>query len=443
MKTHRSTDNSMRRGPSAEATDIIHLDLDCFFAAVETLERPDLRGMPVIVGGTGDRGVVASASYEARGYGVHSAMPTAQARQICPTGVFLSPNFSLYRALHDRLIEIFESVTPLVEPVALDEAFLDVSGAHGVWGSSREIAETLRRRVQEDLALSCSVGVGRTKLVAKLASKAAKPTATRAGPRSGIGVLVVGPNEELAFIQGHRVRALPGVGPRTEDRLARLGISTVADLAEISPSTLISHFGRAHGQLLCDLASGLDERPVVVERALRSIGHEETFEVDEFEVGALISRAKALAVSVATRCRDAGCAGKTVSIKLRYGDFSGVTRSRTTGKLITTSVEIAEVAEELLGDLDVARGVRLFGIALSGLEPLGKEPARQLLLFGAETGEGASLNGQRTNREGLEQTADEIRRRFGEAAIGTTANVKSKATRPPSKARSKHVQKGP
>jgi DNA polymerase-4 len=371
-------------------------------------------------------------------------MPTAHARQICPKAVFLSPNFSLYHSFHDRLIEIFESITPLIEPVALDEAFLDVSGAHGVWGSSREIALSLRRRVKDELGLSCSVGVGRTKLVAKLASKAAKPLPSVDGPHSGTGVLVIETKDELSFIRGHLVRALPGVGPRTEERLGRLGITRVVDLAQIPRSTLVAHFGRAQGHLLCELASGLDERPVVVERAARSIGHEETFDADEFDSGALLSRAKAMAVSVATRCREARCVGRTVAIKVRYGDFSNVTRSKTTGAPITMAAEIADIAGVLLEEIDADRGVRLLGVSLSGLLPTEEAPAHQLLLFGSEE---SSVRGSRStevkSREELEETADEIRRRFGKHAIGSLANITRDAARAKTEGTLARVDKEP
>ena len=234
-------------------------------------------------------------------------MPTLQARQLCPTGVFVSPNFSSYRAYHEQLMEVLTSMTPIIEPIALDEAFLDVRGAHRVWGSSKDIAEKLRRtRALEELQLVCSVGVGSPpSLLPSWHPRARqKPIPAIEGPRVGTGVLVVDVDEELAFIHAHAVRALPGIGPRTEERLARLGITTVRELAEIGRTTLISHFGRSHGAAHADLAAGVDERPVTIERASRSIGHEETFDVDEFELDGLVHRAKAMATSVrAPRCR--------------------------------------------------------------------------------------------------------------------------------------------
>jgi len=402
-------------------TDVLHLDMDCFFAAVETLSDPSLVGRPVVVGGTGGRGVVASASYEARWYGIRSAMPTAEARRLCPSAVFLAARHGEYAAVSQRLLEILRSVTPLVEPISLDEAYLDVSGTHRLGGSSRHIAEELRRRVREQLGLSCSVGVARTKLLAKLASEAAKPRAGPDGPVAGTGVVVVGHDDELSFLHAHAVRALPGVGPRTAERLKRFGVQTVGDLAVVGRDSLVRLLGASHGGALHDLAWGRDARGVEPDRATRSIGHEETFAADERDPASLASRAREMAVAVAARCREAAVAGRTVTVKVRFGDFSTVTRSRTLARAATTAAEIGDVAGELLGALELRQGVRLLGVHVSGLVPADLAQARQLSFFGGDTRPG---DGEELARRGeVESAADEIRRRYGSGAISSLASA--------------------
>jgi len=425
-------------GDGATPTDILHLDMDCFFAAVEVLSDPALAGRPVVVGGTGGRGVVASASYEARWYGIRSAMPTAEARRLCPNAVFLPGRHAEYGAVSRRLLEILRSVTPLVEPISLDEAYLDVSGAHRLGGSSRRIAEELRRRVHEQLGLSCSVGVGRTKLVAKLASEAAKPRAGPDGPVPGPGVVVVGHDEELDFLHAHAVRALPGVGPRTAERLKRFGVQSVGDLAVVGRESLVRLLGASHGGALHDLAWGRDARAVEPDRATRSIGHEETFAADERDPASLASRAREMAVAVAARCREAEVAGRTVTVKVRFGDFSTVTRSRTLSRAATTAAEIGDVAGELLAALELRQGVRLLGVHVSGLVPADLAQARQLSLF---AGEGRGEGGEElARRGGVESAADEIRRRYGSDAVTSLASA---ARREPAPRREAEEGDGP
>jgi DNA polymerase-4 len=248
---------------------ILHVDLDAFYAAVEQVADPALRGRPVVVGGLGARGVVAAASYEARQFGVHSAMPMARARRACPDGVFLAPRFDAYQAASSTVMGILRSYTPLVEPISLDEAFLDVRGAPRSWGTGREVATVIRARVRAETALSASVGVATNKLVAKLASDLAKPD----------GCLVVEPGTELDFLHPLPVERLWGVGPATRRRLARLGVNTVGGLAGVPEATLVTALGAGAGSHLYALAHGIDERAVEPHRVVKSIGHETTFVV--------------------------------------------------------------------------------------------------------------------------------------------------------------------
>jgi len=419
------------RPAARTSTDIAHLDMDCFFAAVEARDRPELNGKPVIVGGLGPRGVVASASYEARVFGVRSAMPMGEARRLCPTGVFVSGRMGVYAATSSSLLSILRETTPLVEPIALDEAFLDLSGAHALFGSSADIARRLRAEVEERLGLRCSVGVGRTKLVAKLASRAAKPRPVPGGLEPGAGIVVVEPDEEAGFLRPLPVGALPGAGPATVARLHGIGIKTVGDLADLAPERLEGLFGRAHGASLASLANGVDARLVEPDREVRSIGHEETFDVDDADAASLRSTVLDQSARVAERCRANGLVGRTVTVKVRFGDFTTITRSRTLPAVTSTAREIGVAAAELLAAVDTGRGVRLLGVSLSNLEDVSSPRAEQLDLFGTVEEPQAV---QVTRVAEVEAVADAIRVRFGASSIrSVSASARRRADNGPTR----------
>ncbi len=409
-----------RSEDTVPATDVLHLDMDAFFAAVEVLADPSLAGRRVVVGGTGPRSVVASASYEARVFGVRSAMPIAEARRRCPGLVIVGAHHQEYQETSAALIALCHEVTPIVEPISIDEAFLDLSGAHRLLGDSRAIATNLRQRVLDELHLSCSIGVGRTKLVAKLASRAAKPRVRPDGFDPGPGVVVVGAPDELAFLHAHPVRAVPGIGPATAERLRRVGVTTVGDLALLGRERLVAMFGQSHGTMLGDLASGKDDRPVVTERVVRSISHERTFDVDDHDVESLLSKARELAVSVAARCRARGVAARTISVKVRFGDFETIERSRSLDRAVATAAEIAQVATALLATVDLGRGVRLLGVSVSHFGEANRDEAAQLGLFAAAVSHPERAEAAGHGSE-VERAADEIRRRFGPGAITSVA----------------------
>lgn len=385
---------------------ILHVDMDAFFVSVELLRRPELRGKPVVVGGASDRGVVAAASYEARAYGIHSATPSARARRLCPHAVFLHGDHAHYAEVSERVMELFRGVTPLVEPLSLDEAFLDVTGAARRAGDPVEIARELRRAVRVQEHLACSVGVATSKFVAKLASEEAKPRAALTGPRPGAGVRVVEPGAEFGFLHPLPVGRLWGVGPRTRPRLERLGVRTVGDLAETPLASLVVAVGEAQGRHLHELAHGRDPRPVVAHRDPKSIGHEETFLRDlhgRDELGRELVR---MADSVAARLRRAGRAGRTVTLKVRFPDRRTITRSTTREAPIDSGVELVSEGRRLLDQVDVAEGVRLLGLSVSNLE---HDAARQLSFDDVAQG---------SSREDADVAVDAIRSRFGWSAIG-------------------------
>ncbi len=404
---------------------VLHVDMDAFFASVEVLDDPTLEGLPVIVGGSGRRGVVAACTYEARRFGVHSAMPSAVARRLCPSAIILDGRYHRYSEESAKLHAILESVTPLVEGISLDEAFLDVTGCPGLRGDGRTLAEQLRAQVTEDLGLACSVGVGRSKLVAKLASKAAKPVASLRGVEPGPGVVVVSPEGEPRFLARLPARALPGVGPVTGRKLERLGVATVAELASLPVGVLERSLGRAAGRHLDALARGDDPRPVVAAQAAKSIGHEETFAEDLWDRDVLGGHLVRLADASAGQLRRSGLTCRTVNIKVRFADFTVRTRSHSVSGPVDASPAIVAVARELFDGLERDQGVRLLGVSLSGLfdRTGGVQLALDLDDDSAAAGSAGAARLQ-SAWGSVTEAVDAVRARFGGRSVGPASLVR-------------------
>ncbi|MGC9667330.1 DNA polymerase IV [Planosporangium sp. 12N6] len=386
---------------------ILHVDMDAFFASVEVRRRPELRGRPVVVGGAGPRGVVSSASYEARAYGVRSAMPGSRARRLCPHAVFLPPDFAAYSAASRAVMAIFRDVTPLVEPLSTDEAFLDVAGAARLFGRPAEIAAAIRRRILAEQGLTCSVGVAPSKFVAKLASTRAKPD----------GMVVVPADRVLDFLHPLPVEALWGVGERTAETLRRLGLVRVRDLAEAPVGMLRSALGEAAALHLHELSWGRDPRTVVPERVEKSIGAETTFDVDVTDPDVIRRSLLALAGKTAGRLREAGQSGRTVVIKVRLADFRTLNRSRTLPVATDVTREIFETAWALFQALRPGEPIRLVGVRVEGLSA-GASAPRQLALGERDSGW----------RE-AERAADAVAARFGRGLVRPASLLDDEAKR--------------
>ena len=340
---------------------ILHVDLDAFFAAVEQRDKPSLRGKPVVVGGVGGRGVVATASYEARAYGVRSAMSTAEARSRCPHAAFLSGRFDAYRETSARVMGLLRGLSPLVEPLSLDEAFVDLAAA-GISDLSVEGVTEAARRLKDELhevtgGLDGSVGVATSKLVAKIASDLDKPD----------GLVVVPAGTERDLLRPMKVTVIPGVGPATTERLRRVGVHTVADLEQIPQDELVRILGQAHGTGLYRLARADDDRPVVAEREAKSVSVEGTYDTDLVDVRLLEGLLDRQAAQVTERLRKARLSGRTVTVKVRLHDFSTHTRSTTLTAPTDDTRVVARLARSLLSEVDTSGGVRLLGVGVSGL----------------------------------------------------------------------------
>ncbi|WP_156756870.1 DNA polymerase IV [Actinokineospora pegani] len=387
-----------RSWPDDSGCPVLHVDMDAFYASVEIRERPELADQPVVVGGVGARGVVSSANYIAREYGVRSAMPTGQARRLCPTAVFLPPTFALYQEVSAGVMAIFRDITPLVEPLSLDEAFLDVSGAlKRLRTTPAGVGARVRERVRAEHGIVCSVGVGPTKFTAKLASGLAKPD----------GMLVVPKTDVLAFLHPLPVTALWGVGRKTAEKLRDVGLDRVSDVAACPLPRLRRLIGTAMAEHLHALASGHDARAVVPEHAEKSIGAEETFSTDHFDRDLLRRELLRLAERTAATLRTRGLRGRTVVIKVRYSDFTTITRSRTLSVPTDVTQEIYRTAAQLLAEQTPPGAVRLIGVRV---EQLGAGAAEQLALDAPEQG-----------WRDADQAADRARARFGDLAIRPAA----------------------
>lgn len=379
-----------------EGCPVLHVDMDAFFASVELRTRPELVGTPVIIGG-GNRGVVLSATYEARRFGVHSAMPMAQAIRRCPQATVLGPTRGLYAEVSAGVMAIFGSVTPLVEPLSLDEAFLDVAGARRRLGRPAQIGAAIRAQVQAEHGITCSVGVASTKFVAKVASAQSKPD----------GLLVVPHDRVLDFLHPLPVAALWGVGQRTEEQLSRLSIRTVGDVARTPLSTLTALLGVAAGTHLSALAHGRDERSVMSSVRERSVGAEETYEHDLTDVSALRRELLRLTGRTAARMRAAGVVGRTVSIKVRYSDFTTITRARTLREASDVTQEVyATAGASFDALLPLPKPVRLLGVRVEHLTSALETP-RQL-----------ALGADQPSWSEVDRASDAVSERFGGSAVG-------------------------
>ena len=345
---------------------ILHVDLDAFFVEAERLRNPDLVGKPVGVGGPGGRGVIASASYEARSQGVRSAQPTATALRLCRDLIVVPPSHGYYGQLSARVFEVFRHFTPLVEGLSVDEAFLDVSGLRRHFATPVEVATAVRAEIKNSVGLPASVGVAGSKFMAKLGSEAAKPDGLKHIPKE----------TELEFLHALPVEALWGVGPATLAGLQRLGVISIGDLAELPESAVLGSLGPTQGRQLLDLARGIDHRPVVPDTAAKSISVEETYERDLNGGEVLETALLAHAQRLSDRLHRSGLAARTLTLKLRFSDFITVTRSLTSENAIDSPRDLYARATDLLGQVEVDRPVRLLGLGGSALEPL--RQSRQL-----------------------------------------------------------------
>lgn len=376
---------------------IIHLDMDAFYPSVEVLDNPDLRGKPVIVGGSKERGVVSSASYEARKFGVHSAQPMATAMGLCPHGIVLPTRMARYQEVSEQVFEIFHIFTPMVEPLSIDEAFLDVTGSIRLFGSPIEIAKKIKQRVVDKTGLTISAGVAPSKFVAKVASDMEKPD----------GLTVVPPDQVREFLDPLPIKKMWGAGKVTQKALARLSIHSFKDLRQASVELLEKEFGK-HGSHMHQLALGIDQRDVVTLHDIKSIGHEDTYSKDILDLEPAKRELLSLANRVARRMRRKDLEGKTITLKVKYSDFKLITRSVTLHHYTNDSAEIYSNVCSLLEKTAVGkRPVRLLGISLSNLSDTGS--GRQLSLFNQNKSNG--------KRKELNKTADSILDKFGKLGI--------------------------
>jgi len=370
--------------------------MDAFFAAIEVLDNPSLRGKPVIVGGSTSRGVVSTASYEARKFGVHSAMPIFKAKEKCPDGIFLPVRMERYKDVSKRIMDIVKEFTPLVEPVSVDEAYLDITGSEGLLGSPEEIAGHIKDRIGKETGLTCSIGIAPNRFLAKVASDMNKPD----------GLTIVSADEVDTLLSGLPVEKIPGVGKRTLESLRHHGVKTAGDLKTLSKEQLIRWFGR-FGSRLHELATGRDDSEVVPEREIKSLSSEETLPSDTKDTAHLTELLRFHADKVAWRLRREGLKGRTITLKIKFDDFSEMSKSRTSDYPTDSTKVIVDSATELLLNHPLRRKVRLIGIAVSKLRE--SKGRYQMDLF-------RDWRAQEKERR-VDETMDEIKRRFGKKMI--------------------------
>jgi DNA polymerase-4 len=402
---YRADESRPATWPDDTGCPILHVDMDAFYASVEIRDRPELLHQPVVVGGLGPRGVVCSANYLAREFGVRSAMPTSRARRLCPQAVYLSPDFTTYREVSAGVQAVFRDVTPLVEPLSLDEAFLDVAGAlRRTKLTPAQLGVQIRARVVEEHRIACSVGVASTKFIAKLASGLAKPD----------GMLVVPKGELLAFLHPLPVSALWGVGERTAEQLARVGLTTVAAVAGCPLPRLRKVIGVASAEHLHALANGHDGRPVVPESPDKSIGAEETFDIDHHDRDLIKRELLRLSERTAGSLRSRGVRGRTVSIKVRYADFTTITRSRTLSVATDVTQEVYRTACRLLDEQVPPGAIRLIGVRMEQLTDT------------AGSGEQLALDAPEHGWRDADLAADRLRSRFGTSAVRPASLIRGR-----------------
>ncbi|EPX58615.1 DNA polymerase IV [Cystobacter fuscus DSM 2262] len=388
---------------------IIHVDMDAFYASVEQRDRPELRGKPLIVGGDARRGVVVAASYEVRKYGVRSALPMARAMKMAPHAIVVKPRFHAYSEASEQVFSIFERYTPLIEPLSLDEAFLDVTASVGLFGSPADIARRIRKEIAAETGLPSSAGIAAVKFVAKIASDVAKPNGQRE----------VRAEETVAFLAALPVGRLWGVGPKTEEGLKRAGLETIGDVARRDVAWMEARFGSA-GRHLWELAQGIDAREVVPDREAKSVGAEDTFDEDVTGLDALSPYIHSQALRVGRRMRRAGVKGRVVQLKVKFSDFTLITRRTTLASPTDDGQTLYRVARELLDKAHEDKPVRLTGVSMQELGG-GAEP-RQLGLFSEPEAPKRS--------DKLNAALDRIAERFGSKAV-TTADVAGSAEADP------------
>lgn len=422
--------NSPSKDPSVDEAPLLHIDLDAFFASVEILDDPTLAGKPVVVGGPASRGVVASASYEARRFGVRSAMPTVVARRMCPELIVLPGRFDRYEVYSRKFHDVIRDLTPDFEPLGLDEVFADLRSLRLLNVRPVAAAEALRRRINTELGLECGVGLGRNKLFAKLASKKSKPRVVKGKLVPGAGVVWVSPRLETQWLNELPVRALWGVGPATAAKLEKLGLPWVRDLQQVDEKTLASHVGPSLAATLWAFAHGEDNRDVVVDRPVKSIGHEQTFLRSRQGMSELVVEARAHSAVVARALRGQGRVARTISIVVRFDDFTSLSRSQTLSFGVDDEFAITAIAEALLASVDLHHAVRLLGVHASSF--LERSENQVQLTFGFEPSsldarQRAQLVSQerQISYEALRDAVDDVRQKFGRSAVGTASELKA------------------